>query len=62
MVGSLVCSKALLLKNNAFAPSFINIVFKDLFEKGIHNFLDMFIDQVFPTFEQVQEKAPKDDL
>lgn len=45
-----------LIENHAFAPSFTNTLFKDWFEKGIHSFLDIFIDQVFPTFEQLQAK------
>ncbi len=45
-----------LIKNHSFAPSFANTMFEEWFEKGIHNFLDIFIDQIFPSFEQVQEK------
>ena len=45
-----------LIENHAFAPSFTNTVFKDWFEKGIHSFLDLFIDHVFPTIEQLQKK------
>ena len=46
---------SLLIKNHVFAPCFTNTLFKNWFEKGIHTFLDIFIDQVFPTFEQIQE-------
>lgn len=37
-----------LINNHAFAPSFTITVIKDWFEKGIHSFLDVFIDQIFP--------------
>ena len=38
-----------LIENHAFVPSFTNTVFNDWFERGIHSFLDIFIDQVFPN-------------
>lgn len=31
-------------------------MFNDWVEKGIHSFLDIFIDEVFSTFEGLQEK------
>lgn len=45
-----------LTKNHLFAPSFNNTMFKEWHDKGIHNFLDMFIEQTFPSFEQIKEK------
>lgn len=48
MGGSLVHSSPI-TENHAFAPSFNNAIFNDWFEKGIHSFLDVFIDQTFPT-------------
>lgn len=43
-----------LIENHSFAPSFINAIFDDCFEKSIHGFIDIFTDNVFPSFEQAQ--------
>lgn len=43
-------------KNHSFTPSYKNTLYDDWVEKGIHNFLDIFIDQIFPSFEQLQSK------
>lgn len=37
-----------LIENHSFVPSFINAIFDDWFEKGIHSFIDIFTYNVFP--------------
>ncbi len=45
-----------IMKNHSFAPSFKNTIFDDWVGKGIHNFIDTFIDKVFSSFKQLQNK------
>lgn len=45
-----------ILKNHMFVPSFGNSTFDDWYKMGINNFMDLFIEDLFPPFEQLKEK------
>lgn len=54
-----LCSNPLqgpIIKNHMFAPSFDNNTFADWDGMGLNSFMDLFIDDLFPTFEQLKVK------
>lgn len=45
-----------LTHNHCFAPSFNNSMFDNWVDRGIHTFMDLFMDKTFPSFAQLQDK------